>query len=398
MLRTGNRAALCGVGWLAGMGACFVAVSQAASVQGGAVVQVQVLARDHTPAQEHTAALEQVLLQGYAMVRNQNGALEQPAVQGQPMAQAKAQNQNEAPVKGPLHAQALAQVEVPVPGQSLANSQLQNQVQTQNQDQAQAQKQAQTQAASQDQAGSASDALPSDPQAVALMQQMVTALGGPKWLAIHDVEETGRTSGFYHGTPTGAIGDFHLLRTVPVSRTDLGLQRVEFTKKRNVVNILTADQDWEMTYRGKRLLPPEEYGTVFLRRAHTLDVAVRVWWHEPGTVLLFGGHKVAERHLIDEITLLDAQNDNITLQLDADSHLPVRVSFTWRDPLYKDKNEEATEYADFHPVDGLPTPLNETTYHNGDMTSQRYLQKVSYNVPIPPDAFDVDATALKLAK
>lgn len=277
-------------------------------------------------------------------------------------------------------------------GHILTNAQLQKQAQ----DQAQAETQASPQTPNQ--AGSASDAVPSDPQAVALMQQMVTALGGPQWLAIHDVEETGRTSGFYHGIPTGAIGDFQLLRTVPVSRTDLGLQRVEFTKKRNVVNILTADQDWELTYKGKRLLPPEEYGTVFLRRAHTLDTAVRVWWHEPGTVLLFGGHKVAERHLIDEITLLDAQNDNITLQLDADSHLPVRVSFTWRDPLYKDKNEEATEYADYHPVDGLPTPLNETTYHNGDMTSQRYLQKVSYNVPIPPDAFDVDATAIKLTK
>ena len=107
---------------------------------------------------------------------------------------------------------------------------------------------------------------------------------------------------------------------------------------------------------------------------------------------------MAERHLIDEITLLDSNNDNITLQLDSDSHLPVRVSFTWRDPLYKDSNEDAVDYADFHPVDGLPTPLSETYYHNGDMTSQRYLTRMFYNVAVPADSFDVDATALKLKR
>ena len=238
----------------------------------------------------------------------------------------------------------------------------------------------------------------SDPQAVTLMQQMVAALGGPKWLGIHNVLEEGRTSGFYQGKPTGEIGDYRLLRTMPTSRTDAGLQRTEFTKKRDVVSILLADIDWEITYRGKRQIPPQEFLSTFRRRDHSLDEAVRVWWHEPGTVLFFGGQKMEERHLVDEITLLDRDNDNITLQLDTDTHLPVRISFTWRDPLYKDKDEDAEEFADYHPVDGLPTALNQTFYHNGDMTSQRYLSHVAYNVPVPPDAFDVDATAAKIKR
>ncbi len=242
------------------------------------------------------------------------------------------------------------------------------------------------------------DASGSDPQAVALMGQMLAALGGPKWLAIHNVLQEGRTGGFFQGKPSGDVGDFVVLRTVPVSRTDPGRLRAEFTKHRDVVNILTTDIDWEITYRGKRQLRPDEYLTIFRRRDHSLDEAVRIWWHEPGTVLFFGGQKMAERHLIDEITLLDANNDNITLQLDAETHLPARVSFSWRDPLYKDKNEDAEEFADYHPIDGIPTPLNETYYHNGDMTSQRYLTHVAYNVPVASDAFDPDATAAKLKR
>jgi len=244
----------------------------------------------------------------------------------------------------------------------------------------------------------AADGNASDPQAIKLMGQMLAALGGPKWLAIHSIFEEGRTSGFFQGKPTGAIGDFRSLRTVPASRTDPGLLRTEYGKKRDVVTILTSDIEWEITYRGKRQIPPEEFLSTFRRRDHSLDEAVRIWWHEPGTVLFFGGQKMAERHLIDEITLLDSANDNITLQLDSDTHLPVRVSFTWRDPLYKDKNEDAEEFADYHPVDEIERPLNETYYHNGDMTSQRYLSRVAYNVEVPPDSFNVDAAVAKLKR
>ena len=247
-------------------------------------------------------------------------------------------------------------------------------------------------------AQTAPDGNASDPQAIKLLDEMVTALGGPRWLGIHSIVEDGRASGFYHGTPTGAIGDFHLLRTLPTSRTDPGLQRTEFGKKRDVVTILLPDADWEVTYRGKRAIPAEEYLYTFRRRDHSLDEAVRVWRHEPGTVLFFGGQKFAGRQLVDEVTLLDKDNDNITLQLDTETHLPARVSFTWRDPLYKDKNEDVEEFADWHPVDGIPTSLNQTIYHNGDMTSQRYLAHVAYNVPVPPDAFDVDATAAKIKR
>jgi hypothetical protein len=242
------------------------------------------------------------------------------------------------------------------------------------------------------------DANGSDPQAVALMKQMIAALGGAKWLALTNRLSVGRTSGFYQGKPTGELGDFRELRLIPTSRSDAGLERTEFTKQHDVVTILLPTEEWEITYKGKRLVPPEEYLATFRRRDHSLDMAVRVWWHEPGTVLFFGGQKMEERHLVDKVTLLDKDNDNIELQLDADTHLPLRVAFTWRDPLYKDQNEEAEEFADYHAVDGIPTPLNESFYHNGDMTAERYLTHVSYDVPVAPDAFDVDAAVGKIKR
>jgi hypothetical protein len=61
--------------------------------------------------------------------------------------------------------------------------------------------------------------------------------------------------------------------------------------------------------------------------------------------------------------------------------------------VYRDKNEEVEEYDDYHTIDGLPTPFTITRFHNGDVTSQRFVLKAHWNVPLPRDGFDVNAIA-----
>jgi hypothetical protein len=129
-----------------------------------------------------------------------------------------------------------------------------------------------------------------------------------------------------------------------------------------------------------------------------VDVLVRVWMKDPGALYLYGGQEQVERRLADKITILSSTNDNLTLDLDANSHLPVRRSFEWRDPLYKDKNVEGEEYDDYHKFNGISTPFSITRYHNGDMTNQRFLYNVIYGGAIPPEMFDVDAAVRKLKK
>jgi hypothetical protein len=86
--------------------------------------------------------------------------------------------------------------------------------------------------------------------------------------------------------------------------------------------------------------------------------------------------------------------------MDSQTHLPLRRTYQWRDPLYKDKNTEAEEYDDYHVMGGIPTAFTITRFHNGDMTSQRYLypDRTAYNTNLPDSLFDVDATAAKIKK
>lgn len=229
-------------------------------------------------------------------------------------------------------------------------------------------------------------------KARAALDAMVKALGGQAWLSMQNVYLEGRISGFYQGKPTGAIENFYTWRTPN------GEERTELSKKHDDVEIFTGNQCWEATYRGKKALPKDICDDYLRRRDHSIDTAVRVWLKDPKTVLISEGQTLAERHLADQVTLISASNDSITIQLDADTHLPLSRTFQWRDPVYKDKDEGREEYDDYHTVQGIATPFTVTRFHNGDMTSQRFLYKAAYNVPLPPAAFDIDATAAKIKK
>jgi hypothetical protein len=229
-------------------------------------------------------------------------------------------------------------------------------------------------------------------KARAAIDAMVRALGGPLWLSMQNVYLEGRVSGFYQGKPTGAIDNFYTWRTPQ------GEERTDISKKHDDVVIIAGQSCWEATYKGKKALPKDVCDDALRRREHSIDTAIRVWLKDPNTILISDGQTLAERHLADQVTLISPSNDSITIQMDADTHLPLSRTFKWRDPLYKDKNEEREEYDDYHTIQGIPTPFTVTRFHNGDMISQRFLYKAAYNVTLPPDGFDIDAIAAKVKK
>ena len=228
-----------------------------------------------------------------------------------------------------------------------------------------------------------------------LLDQMVAALGGPAWISRRTSSELGRTAAFFRGAPTGATIDFAELRQLP-NATQPALERIEFItdkgmivpgKKRDVAQIWTADNGYELTYKGQTALPREQVEDYLRRRAHSIEAIVFTWLKAPGVIVIAEGTSMVERHLTDKLTVLSANNDAVTLELDAATHLPLARTFEWRNQQFKDHDEDREEYDDYHEIGGLPTALTFTRYRNGDMTNQRFLTKVEYNIALPPDTF-----------
>lgn len=244
----------------------------------------------------------------------------------------------------------------------------------------------------------------------ALLDQMIEALGGIAWLNRSTMVADGRGTSFFHGEPNPYVSEYHeMVRYAQPSATPpiVFAERVGFLtergmimpgKKIDVIQLTVDRKGYEVTYKGKTEPPQKLVDEANRRRDHSIDAIVRDWIHAPGVMILAGGSTMVDRHIADQVTVLTAQNDAVTLYLDSTTHLPIRRTFQFRNPEFHDFDEESTTFDDYHTIQGIATAMTITGYHNGEMSSQNFLTKVSYNDPLDPDLFNPDAVAAKLKK
>lgn len=233
-----------------------------------------------------------------------------------------------------------------------------------------------------------------------LIDQMIAALGGQAWLDRSTLQLDVRAASFFHGQPNPYIILYREQRRL----TQPEAARLGFLtsrgvllpgKKIDVVQIWTAGNGYEITYKGKTTLPKDQVEDYYRNRAHSIEEVVHNWLKAPGVITVAEGTTMVERRLADKVTVLSASNDAVTFELDAATHLPLRQTFHWRNVQFNDFDEDAETYDDYHTIQGLPTPLTVTRYHNGEIVSQRFFSNVIYNAPLDSSLFDPAAALQK---
>jgi hypothetical protein len=219
-------------------------------------------------------------------------------------------------------------------------------------------------------------------QAKAILNQGIQALGGEIYLTIRDREQQGRGYSFHHGNPNGSGGVFWSFTEFPDK------ERIELTKERDIAELYVGNKAWEITYKGPHPIEQKDLDDYLRRRRFSLDTVLRTWVNDPSVVLLFEGFAVAAQHPAQQVTLINTQDESVTLYFDSDTHLPVKKSFSWRDPVDRQKNLEEEVYENYRQVSGVMAPYNLTRYFNGDMASQRFLNSVTINQGLDEAMFD----------
>jgi hypothetical protein len=219
-------------------------------------------------------------------------------------------------------------------------------------------------------------------KAKALIDQAIAALGGQTYLTIRDREQQGRGYGFHHGRAEGGGNVFWDFIEYPDK------ERIEITKERDVAQLYVANKAWEITYKGPRPIDPKDLDQYVRRRHFSLDSVLRNWVNAAGVILLHEGNAIAAQHPAQRVTLVNAQNESVTLFFDDDTHLPVKKMFEWRDPVDRQKNLEEEVYENYRSVSGIMAPFNVTRFFNGDMASQRFFNSVTINQGLDPAMFD----------
>jgi len=223
---------------------------------------------------------------------------------------------------------------------------------------------------------------PSVQRALKILNDMIHALGGETYLKIRDMQVEGRTYGFYHGQPSGQGLQFWRFWEWPDK------DRWELTKQRDVVELNIGDNGYEITYKGTATQDPKQLEDYLRRREHSLEWVIRKWLTAPGTMILYGGPAMVEQNLADQVTVLNANNDSVTLSIDPRSHLPVKKTYSWRDPNDRMMDEESEVFSNYRLIQGVQTPLSTVRNLNGEMSNQRFMTTVTYNNNFPSTMFE----------
>lgn len=236
------------------------------------------------------------------------------------------------------------------------------------------------------------------------LDQAIAALGGPAYLTAQNRAEEGRWYTLYHGQSHGAGAQYRQFSRFPeqdrleiIGRGNVFIPLPLFgsvdvivvskKSKNDIVVIHNGDKGYEMTNKGTSSQDKEDLTAYLRRRQHSLEHVLRTWIKDSTMQYFYDGMAIIDGKPTDQVTLLNKQNDAVTIYLDQNSHLPLKTSFTWRDPKDKQKNVEEEIFDNYRLEQGVATPHSITRTFNGEMTHQRFINTAKYNLPLDDSIF-----------
>jgi hypothetical protein len=244
--------------------------------------------------------------------------------------------------------------------------------------------------------------LASAKQARAVLDQMITALGGQAFLTYTDKEEKGRRHAFDHnGEPLGRIGCGTII-VIPTCSDYQGdapvyvrywkwpdKERWEMYPNKSWVIVVNGESGSESVSKDHRKLEAKDLHDYRQANQYSIEAITREWLKDPKIELYYDGKAIAEQKEAEQVTLMAADHRSIVLYIDAHSHLPLRLIHNYRDPETRERIEEAQSYDNYRLFQGIQTPLTITLYRNDIITSQRFLSGVRYNTGVADAKFDL---------
>lgn len=241
-------------------------------------------------------------------------------------------------------------------------------------------------------------------KARAVLDQTVESMGGQPYLVYENRSEAGRYYPLYHGR-TESLGipynyyvqypdkdRFEVIHMRDIFLLYWQVGNVQVKNKSDIVLIHNGDHGYEITYKGTAAQEKLDLDNYIRRRRHSVEWVFRKWINDPTVALFYDGLAVVDGKETEGVTLLNSQNDSVSIALDQNTHYPIRISYSWRDPKDKQKNVEEEVYDNYKPEQGIMTPHSITRYFNGESSQQRFIYTAKYNLKLPDSLFDANVT------
>lgn len=160
--------------------------------------------------------------------------------------------------------------------------------------------------------------------------------------------------------------------------------------RRQLVQIFNLEQGTGWALEGRSTIKDlEEEDIRRFRKVvnEDINVLLRSRIHEEGMMLFhYGPDDIAGSGNWEAVEFLDPTNLSVIVFFDRRTRLPAKVETHSTDTLGVRRKQEI-EFSNWHRIEGVMTPLRFDSYVDGEISSQRFVESISYNVPIPETHF-----------
>jgi hypothetical protein len=223
-----------------------------------------------------------------------------------------------------------------------------------------------------------------------VIDDAISGLGGPKFLALKNHVEKGRAYSFYRQQLSGlAIATIYTEYLDQIPAHGLGVrERQSFGKKKEEYAILfLPDQGFELTFRGARPLPDERWQQYVATTSTNVFYLLRERHDDPKMSYDFVRSDVALNTQVNIVDISDSEDHTVRVYFDEITKLPLRQEYTTWDPIGKQRSVEVTDYSKYRQVNGVQWPYVTHRARNGEALYEIFADKVEIDADLPAKTF-----------
>jgi hypothetical protein len=242
---------------------------------------------------------------------------------------------------------------------------------------------------------------PSQIKGKQIIDRAVEALGGSSFLNMRSRFTYGRIYGFFHDKLSGLeIARTYVEYAAEKPEKGLGVtERQVLGKKQDYSYLFLPDQGFDITFRGARPVEDEAWQRYVRTTENDILYLLRFRLKEPGLTFDFVDSEVLLSNHVEVVDVTDSRDNTIRVYFDHNTMLPLRQSFTWLDPVTKERNEEVSFFDKWRSAGfGIMWPFAVERERNGYKSYESFAEQVEINKSLPEKIFDLPPGAKILKK
>jgi hypothetical protein len=233
---------------------------------------------------------------------------------------------------------------------------------------------------------------PSQIQGRQMIDKAIVALGDSSFTHLRTVTTYGRIYGFFHDQLSGLdIARTYREYEDVLPAKGLGVkERQVLGKKQDYGYLYLSDQAFDLTFRGARPIPDENWEKYQRATQNDILYILRFRMKEAGLQFDYVGSDVLISNHVEMVDVSDANDIVIRVYFDHNTMLPIKQTYSWLDPATHERNDEVTIYDKWRNAGfGVMWPFSIERQRNGYKTYQSFCESVEVDKALPAKIFDL---------